>query len=64
MKTLNLYSVEYLTSSGAIRSFNVAAETTRAAKKQTKEYSQTITKVLRAVRTGNVNVPVNLPAGL
>ena len=64
MKTLNLYRVEYATISGAGRSFNVAAPTKAAAKRQTKEYSRTIKKVTGVERLGNVNVPVALPAGL
>jgi hypothetical protein len=64
MKTLNLYNVSYKTQSGAQRSLNVAAETKSAVMKQTKAYSETITKVISVERIGNVNVPLTMPAGL
>jgi hypothetical protein len=64
MKTLNLYSVSFEAQSGARRNLNVAAETKSAATKQTKTYSETITKVISVERIGNVNVPLTMPAGL
>jgi hypothetical protein len=64
MKTLNLYRVEYATISGAERSFNIAAPTKAAAKRQTRDYSKTITKVTGVERLGNVNIPVALRSGL
>jgi len=64
VKTMNLYHVEYSTISGAKRSFFVAAPNVKEARKQTKDYSSTITTVTSIERLGNVNVPVNLPSGL
>ena len=63
MKTLNLYEVTYESASG-IHSFNVAAITAAKAKKQTKEYYFTATRIISAKRLGNVNVPLLIPAGL
>jgi hypothetical protein len=64
MKTLNLYTVSFATISGAEHSLNVAAATKKAARQQVKDYSKTVTAVRTVERIGNVNVPVQLPAGL
>ena len=64
MKTLNVYNVAFERKKGDIGRLWVAAVDKKRAKKQTKEYSATITKVISVKRIGNVNVPLVLPAGL
>ena len=64
MKTLNLYKVSFNGVIAGEMSLLVAARTGAAAKRQTKEYYSSITKFTGVERLGNVNVPVNLPAGL
>jgi hypothetical protein len=64
MKTLNLYEVTFENTVGEAVTINVAAEAPAKAKKQTTQYSKSVTKVTRCKRVGNVNVPVVVPAGL
>ena len=64
MKTLNLYEVSFENKVGDAVTINVAADTPSKAKKQTVQYSKTITKITRCKRIGNVNVPLGVPAAL
>jgi hypothetical protein len=60
MKTLNLYAVTYQPKGSQDFTINVAATSSKAAKKQTQEYFGTRTAVKAAKRVGNVNVPAGL----
>jgi hypothetical protein len=63
VKTLNLYSVSLKSNGGSELTINVAAETQVKARQQAKEYMPQYS-VRSVKRTGNVNVPLTLPAGL